>query len=405
MPYVYVPPGVSIVRNSLWADTYSVTETFEDGSSNKWTHVQTVPWAGVKRRMSQGIGPGWKPVNSYTRGAVKAIRSGSSVQTREKWNPWEAKTLVFDLSPFGGDSDLGSWVKHSENISFQGEPNWFSVNTGRRLNTELLVKLGDRKVNLGEQLAEARSAANTLAKTAKAVYTAYKAARRGNVSAMARALGVSPRSGGSTDPMKRWLEYEYAWKPMMQDMVANADLIKSGLNNPRALIKAVRNITESDSFEGETSNSRWVGSGTIRNTAKVFAKLSDDYTRRLHRVGLINPLEVAWAVVPYSFVSDWFLPIGSFLEALNARTGLTFVDGYYGRCVSGSASNSEIARESIPGKYSWESSFKVTTEWFGYERRIMGGFPMPSTYFKSPLSTSHTISAAALLKGVSSRRR
>jgi hypothetical protein len=35
-------------------------------------------------------------------------------------------------------------------------------------------------------------------------------------------------------------------------------------------------------------------------------------------LGLTDPLSVAWELIPYSFVVDWFVPIGTYLDNLNA---------------------------------------------------------------------------------------
>lgn len=35
------------------------------------------------------------------------------------------------------------------------------------------------------------------------------------------------------------------------------------------------------------------------------------------QLGLVDPATVVWELIPYSFVVDWFLPIGSYLENLN----------------------------------------------------------------------------------------
>jgi hypothetical protein len=39
-------------------------------------------------------------------------------------------------------------------------------------------------------------------------------------------------------------------------------------------------------------------------------------------------MEVAWEIIPFSFVADWFLPVGKFLSHLTATSGLVFVNGY-----------------------------------------------------------------------------
>jgi hypothetical protein len=39
--------------------------------------------------------------------------------------------------------------------------------------------------------------------------------------------------------------------------------------------------------------------------------------------GLKDPLSVAWELLPYSFVADWFIPIGDFLQARGLSQALT----------------------------------------------------------------------------------
>jgi len=39
-------------------------------------------------------------------------------------------------------------------------------------------------------------------------------------------------------------------------------------------------------------------------------------------LGLTDPLSVLWEITPYSFVVDWFIPIGTYLENLNTIPSL-----------------------------------------------------------------------------------
>jgi hypothetical protein len=43
-----------------------------------------------------------------------------------------------------------------------------------------------------------------------------------------------------------------------------------------------------------------------------------------------NVWQLAWELIPLSFVVDWFLPVGKYLDSLNATKGITFLDGYEG---------------------------------------------------------------------------
>lgn len=47
----------------------------------------------------------------------------------------------------------------------------------------------------------------------------------------------------------------------------------------------------------------------------------------LGSLGLTNPLDVAWEVLPFSFVVDWFIPIGNWLNVLDAMHGYRFRAG------------------------------------------------------------------------------
>jgi hypothetical protein len=81
-------------------------------------------------------------------------------------------------------------------------------------------------------------------------------------------------------------------------------------------------------------------------------------------VGLTNPALVAWELVPYSFVIDWFLPIGNWLTAIAPLVGITPQDVF--RTVfseetgeTGGASNSEysllFAINPFTQKYEWHT--------------------------------------------------
>jgi hypothetical protein len=49
---------------------------------------------------------------------------------------------------------------------------------------------------------------------------------------------------------------------------------------------------------------------------------SDPYTRELAQLGLTRPLSSAWQLMPWSFVGDWFVGVGKYLDALQPA-GLT----------------------------------------------------------------------------------
>lgn len=53
--------------------------------------------------------------------------------------------------------------------------------------------------------------------------------------------------------------------------------------------------------------------------------------RKLRDTGLINPLQTAWELVPFSFVIDWFVNVGDHISALGMFTGLEVRNGFTSR--------------------------------------------------------------------------
>jgi hypothetical protein len=276
------------------------------------------------------------------------------------------------------------------------------ANTKARLDTELLLKLGDKKADYGAELGEAGSTLAHLCHTAKSVIGAYKAARRGDLAGLARSLGASPknlRSGGTA--ASRWLEYQFAWLPMLGTIKDSADLISNGFRDQKMLAKSARSL--SDHTSGSDSvlagDRKWTSSR--KDSAIVYYRVGDNVASTLHSLGLINPLSVAWELTPYSFLVDWFMPVGNFLEALTATLGVTFIDGCY---VSKADMSLTLSNMIYPSTFALQpekviaNTPTVVTEASSYRRIRMTGFPVPKPYFKNPFSTKHVLSTLALIR-------
>lgn len=50
-----------------------------------------------------------------------------------------------------------------------------------------------------------------------------------------------------------------------------------------------------------------------------------------NQLGLINPVNVAWQLVPFSFIVDWFIPVGAYLSSYSDLAGLSVKDAYTSR--------------------------------------------------------------------------
>lgn len=121
-----------------------------------------------------------------------------------------------------------------------------------------------------------------------------------------------------------WLEIQYGWRPLLSDVHAAAEFLAASLMDPLSNTYRVR------VFKGRTRTNN-AGLGT-----NVYARSlteTDYHCRRLRgviseypswpdKLGLTNPASIAWEIMPYSFVIDWFTPIGSWLQARSAVSSL-----------------------------------------------------------------------------------
>jgi len=300
------------------------------------------------------------------------------------------------------DNSLGS--PHFNGLSFVSMPS----NIRARLATEVMLKVGGKKASLGEALAESKETVHLLVNSALRLYKAYRAVRHGNIRGLADALGVSPRKilkKKSTSSL--WLEYQYGWKPLMSDIYDCHQLLQKGFREKAQIASSVRHLKDdwevhrkSDPSSGAIYTLDAKSSGAY--TAKVFYSIDDSTLSRYAQVGMINPLSIAWELVPFSFVVDWFVPVGNFLEALTAPIGVNFISGYYGTRCEGYLS--ECSPGSPPANQITVSDSRLRTyDIFGYTRESLLGFPTPALYYKSPFSTNHALNAFALLSQLTKR--
>lgn len=120
--------------------------------------------------------------------------------------------------------------------------------------------------------------------------------------------------------------------------------------------------------------------------------------------GLLNLPSMIWEMIPGSFIADWVLDIGSYLEAQNALVGWNVVDSGFSLCkrIAGESSCQFVS--SIPWVRSintmaepvkFEGSLYTRSHWFS---------PAPTWTPAFRMNTSRWLDAAALCVGLGRTR-
>jgi hypothetical protein len=129
-----------------------------------------------------------------------------------------------------------------------------------------------------------------------------------------------------------WLELRYAWRPMLYDMQDIGEALKrlsEGVEDPLQRAYASQKLDALPTVVTNTSQDIVVpGWGQVGLSGfRVDAVLSTAASTSAHAavgvqvttrdVTLVDPLITAWELVPFSFVLDWFVTIGSILSAFS----------------------------------------------------------------------------------------
>ena len=272
--------------------------------------------------------------------------------------------------------------------------------------TEALNGLQASYAGMGANLGQARQTINEMAKSAQTLGELLHFAKSGQYGALYRRFrnlfGISNKAN-QKDIAGLWLAYIYGWKPLVHDLYELQKLVHADLQKqPR--IKSTGYGNESYSSES-SSDSKWIKRGIRKHSARcvLFGKIVNPLAYQLASAGLANPYSIAWELVPFSFVLDWFIPIGNTLQAITATVGLE-PDGGYITMKSEQSSFyslrkqwSEVPSPGFISTVKQPGAYNVVS--YDFARAALSAFPLPKLYVnEKPYSTTRAINALALVR-------
>lgn len=307
---------------------------------------------------------------------------------------------------FNETFDAGQRIKeqvHSRSCRWPGESGWYRTLTKKEQlyytelgahnitldtgdwATGLRLQVKSLKVSLGEDLAEYRQTASLFKSAASGVSDAWKY-WKGKKRSRRK---LTPCAVPAAD-----LIYSFGVAPLIGTVYDSVEKLRSTLDQP-TLVKVVQSATKNTTVNGDYSGGTRKVKGKRSSRAEVYLSFS----RGSAQFTLGNPLEIAWELVPYSFVFDYMIPVGNMLKALDALTG---VNGIYGTVTH---------RDSISGQYwidedpAWTTVLNkpCTSTLKGHSRDLVSSIPMPSYPRWDPSASWHKLRHAVELLYVSRR--
>ncbi len=390
--------------------TYHFTHNYTDSSGNSHsddgTHFES-SYVSYYRHRGGGNSPDWprsKSTNGFVHSWLKAHKEPIHINFSNS-DPHQGSYIGDNTHPtalptYGTEGSL--WTPRSVYVAINRE----------KIVNKLLSNLSQNKVNIAQFIAEREQTANLVASTARRIAQAVTNLRRGNLVGVSNALfgstgrGIRRAAGGIPE---QWLALQYGWKPLLQDVYGSCEelaALTTGVQ-PEIITVNASARTEIPNFEyvsggdgGWLPPVKWKSSsGSVSGKGSIVSTVTADFVSGASRTGLINPLTLGWELLPYSFVVDWFLPVGDFLQRCNASDGLTFLRGWIAQKWSmqwrATIDGSPITSSGWSGSVSGANH---TAEFFDYEREALSWFPRPGwPSFKDPFSPTHVANALSLL--------
>lgn len=293
----------------------------------------------------------------------------------------------------------------------------------REAKSRALADIKSQKVNVAQFFAERRQTINLIADSATKIAGFLSRLKKGDIIGAGKALGSRPsrrirrnyrelRTQSVRDATAdAWLAMQYGWKPLLSDVYGAVDLLverTSDIQRFMAKSKAVRSEKRVTLQKAESTFMRWRITQNTKITVKYtfMFNVEQAILAGQGRMGLTNPLQLAWELVPYSFVVDWFLPIGNALSSLDATIGLKFQTGSkVVRIETNTQFELEPWTEAWQGRGTAWGTGSGRSKIVSLERTVEKSFPSPQMpELKNPLSVTHALNALALLSGAVSRR-
>jgi hypothetical protein len=201
---------------------------------------------------------------------------------------------------------------------------WATENLLSSVKLKTLSKARDMKVNLAVAFGEGRKTIAMMGETARTLGKAYRHFRKGRSKEAAKALGIAKPSGAAAN---NWLAYNYGWLPLVTWPQSRREVeVQSGL------------ICE------------------VVFTEKALAA----------QVG-VRPIDLtllAWELIPFSFVFDWLISVGTWLEAQGSLSGLTVLDGWTTKTVR------VTGRPSVTPSSGWRAQGPIPVPYLCYRSHV-----------------------------------
>lgn len=210
------------------------------------------------------------------------------------------------------------------------------VQANNKAYDRLIGNLESVRANLALTFLEYEKSVDMILHRVGQIYEAFRALKRFDYQSAARHLGQDFLPGPKrrsrfarvgTAAANGWNEVNFGWQPLLQDIHDAVGVLAATI--PASIISGSGSIAfRKDNINPDPSTyENMVITGRVGVRHQALVRYNNPNLALLSQLGLVNPAFVIWDAVPFSFVVDWFLPIGKFLRSYTDFVGLEVIDG------------------------------------------------------------------------------
>lgn len=209
-----------------------------------------------------------------------------------------------------------------------------------RARSKLVDRVRGHEFDLGNLLGESKRTFGLVGDTIARIAGMGLSLRRGDLAGAMRHLGQTRnhrlkeiadkqranKALSSRDISAAHLELTYGVVPLLSDVHAatEAYAVLNATHERRSTFKTHAKSNRNDlDVSSAPGYYNWPGQLSVGCSLKVTLREELSAPRSL---GLLDPAGVLWEVTPWSFVADWFIPIGSYLDQLSVLPFLNTSD-------------------------------------------------------------------------------
>jgi len=110
------------------------------------------------------------------------------------------------------------------------------------------------------------------------------------------------------------LAIRYGWQPLLQDLYEAMKAFEGRTKDRGLVFYSTKSFTQLAEVGLNPASYPMPGQQTVSIKYKV---ILSEKTSTARNLGLLDPSSVLWEKLPWSFVVDWFIPIGNYLSSLS----------------------------------------------------------------------------------------